>query len=159
MTTNTNTGVLSPADAIALGDLLTGLQGNRKIEWLSESGDIMKGELRSLVTGPNNFSMLAWGTDIRDAYVWITANGFEHTESVKRLVMLLQEGGCIINGDHQDMVRIEGRELDMVRNLLCTKARGTAPYLLRIQKCGDAMKFKVNGGEWTYAIGQNQPPY
>src|SRR5215212_4711494 len=92
MNTKTTTSVLSTGEAIALGDLMTGLQQKLKIEWLGEDGEIRKGELRSLVRGPGNFDFLQWGTDVRDGYVWITANGMEHTESVRHLVTMLQEG-------------------------------------------------------------------
>ena len=91
-----NHNVLSVSDAIALGDLLDAIGSKKKITWLPCDGFTpVTGELRSLVRGPENYAMLPYGTDVRDAWVWITANGFERTESVRRLINLAQEGGCI----------------------------------------------------------------
>ena len=95
--TSTKIGVLTIPDAIALGTLLTAIQAKSKVRWLSEDGDILEGELRSIVKGSNNFDFMAWGTDIREGWVWITAKGFERTESVARLVELLQEGGFAVD--------------------------------------------------------------
>ena len=89
--------VLSPGDAMNLGDLLTAIAAKKTIKWLAGNGDIVTGELRSLVTGKDNFAMMAWGTDVRDAWVWITSNGFERTESVARLIELMEAGGCIFD--------------------------------------------------------------
>jgi len=167
MNTKTTTSVLSTGEAIALGDLLTGLQQKLKIEWLDEYGDIRKGELRSLVKGPNNFDFLQWGTDVRDGYVWITANGMEHIESVRHLVTMLQEGGCIItpgthvahNSGGTAMVRIEGNDLELLRKMLTSKGTGLKPYLLRVDQRGESVAFKVNEQVWTHGMGKPQPPY
>ena len=98
MTNNKTAQVLSPGYAMALGDVLAGVCGNAKIEWLSKDGDILKGEMRSIVMGENNFASMPFGTDVREGYVWITSSIVERTESIDRLVHLAQEGGLIING-------------------------------------------------------------
>jgi hypothetical protein len=95
MNSKTDTRVLSPGDAMALGDLLTAIGQKRKIRWMDQDGEIRTGELRSLVMGDNNFAMLPWGTDVRDAWVWVTANGFERTVPVAHFVTMLQEGGFV----------------------------------------------------------------
>jgi hypothetical protein len=84
---------LTTAYAFALGELLNNISSKAKIRWMANDSDIRTGELRSLVVGPNNFGMMPYGTDVRDAYVWITSNGMERTESVEYLVSMIQQGG------------------------------------------------------------------
>ncbi|QNJ59255.1 hypothetical protein SEA_MRMIYAGI_41 [Mycobacterium phage MrMiyagi] len=89
--------VLSPGEAMRIGDLLNGITRKAKVKWVNEDGQIMSGELRCLCAGKNSFATLPWGTDVRDAWVWITGtDGFEYTESVERLVMLVDEGGFVM---------------------------------------------------------------
>lgn len=93
----TTKAVLSVGDAIALGDLITAIGAKKKVEWMDESGDIRKGELRSLVRNRNDFGFIMWGQDVRDAFIWITSNGFETTCSVVHAMKMLPEGGMIFS--------------------------------------------------------------
>ena len=99
MSTTENSRVLSPADAVTLGELCIAVQARSKITYLPEqprwNGPPVEGELRGFVAGKSNFNFLPWGVDVRDAYVWITAGGFERTERVEWLTRMLAEGGCI----------------------------------------------------------------
>ncbi|AVD99656.1 hypothetical protein HWB51_gp038 [Mycobacterium phage Cuke] len=87
--------VLSPGEAMRIGDLLNSIATKAKITWVREDGQICKGELRCLIQSKDSFAQLPWGTDVRDAWVWITSGDFEYTESVERLVKLMDEGGFV----------------------------------------------------------------
>lgn len=63
------------------------------------------------------------------------------------------------NSAGTNMVRIEGHDLEVLREMLSTKATGLKPYLLRIDQRGDTIAFKVNEGCWTHGMGKPQPPY
>lgn len=96
-TTTTTTRVLSPGDAMVLGDVLNAITQKRKIRWMDQDGEtIRSGELRSLVRGNNDFALAEWGTDVRDMHVWITSGIGEVTESVEHLAKMLPEGGLEI---------------------------------------------------------------
>jgi hypothetical protein len=84
---------LTTAYAFALGELLNNISSKAKIRWMTSDSEIRTGELRSLVVGPNNFGMMPYGMDVRDAHVWITSNGMERTESVEHLVNMINQGG------------------------------------------------------------------
>lgn len=96
-TTTTTTRVLSPGEAMVLGDVLNAITQKRKIRWMGRDGEtIRSGELRSLVRGNNELVTPEWGTDVRDMWVWITTDVTEVTESVAHLVKMLPEGGLEI---------------------------------------------------------------
>ena len=87
--------VLSPGEAMRIGDLLNSIAAKSKITWVREDGQICKGELRCLIQGKDSFAHAPWGTDVRDMWVWITSGGLEYTESVERLITLMEEGGFV----------------------------------------------------------------
>lgn len=90
---------LSPGDAATLGELVNAVLARSPITFVPSTprwnGPPIVGELRGFVNSPKDFGSLGWGTDVRDAYVWITANGLERSESVAWLCQMLREGGCI----------------------------------------------------------------
>lgn len=91
-----STTILSPGEAMALGEVLNAITQKRKIRWMDRSEVIRSGELRSLVAGENDLSLPEWGTDVRDMHVWISTGVSEVTESVSHLVAMLPEGGLEI---------------------------------------------------------------
>lgn len=93
--TNTETRVLSPGDAMSLGELLIKVTQKSFVRWMDEEGTIREGEMRSLVAGPNNFAFAPFGTDVRDMYIWVTSGGFETTFSVAHGVSMFTEGGIM----------------------------------------------------------------
>lgn len=93
--TTTETRVLSPGDAISLGELLLKVTQKSFVRWMDTEGTIREGELRSLVVGQNNFAFAPFGTDVRDMWVWVTASGCETTFSVAHAVHCLQNGGMM----------------------------------------------------------------
>jgi hypothetical protein len=57
-----------------------------------------------------------------------------------------------------NMIRIEGRDLEMLKTMLTDK--DTRPvYLLRVDWRGDKAAFKVNEGCWTHGVGTEQKEY
>jgi hypothetical protein len=95
MTTNTDTRVLSPGDVFSMGDLLNAITRKAHVRWMDDEGTIREGELRSLVVGQNNFAFAPFGTDVRDMWVWVTANGMETTFSVAHACKMIPEGGMV----------------------------------------------------------------
>lgn len=92
-----STAILSPGEAFALGDVLGALVAKRKIRWMDPDGQTVRtGEMRSLVRGENDFASAAWGTDVRDMWVWVTCGVTECTVSVAHLVAMVPEGGLEI---------------------------------------------------------------
>jgi hypothetical protein len=93
-----STTVLSPGEAMALGDVLNAITQKRKIRWMDPDGEtIRSGEMRALVAGDNDFAQAPWGTDVRDMWVWVTMfPGVETTVSVAHLVAMVPEGGLEI---------------------------------------------------------------
>lgn len=97
MPTETKTDVLSPGDAMALGDLLTAINAHKRVRWLAEDdqhGAPREGELRSLVVGPS-LAMAPWGTDVRDMHVWVSTGITETTFSVRWAMRMLPDGGMV----------------------------------------------------------------
>lgn len=98
-TEDTATRTLSPGEAATLGDLVNAVLARSPITFLPSqprwNGPPVVGELRGFINGPGDFGSLGWGTDVRDAYVWITAGGFEWSEPVSWLCKMLVEGGCV----------------------------------------------------------------
>jgi hypothetical protein len=95
MSTTNSTTVLSPGDAIALGDLLGAITRKERVRWMDATGVIREGELRSLVKGENDFGFAPFGTDVRDMWVWVTAGIGEATFSVTHAIKCLHEGGMV----------------------------------------------------------------
>lgn len=95
-TTTTTVRVLSPGEAMALGDVLNAITQKRRIRWMDQGEVIRSGVLRSLVRGNNDFVIPEWGTDVRDMWVWITSGVGEVTESVEHLMAMVPEGGLEI---------------------------------------------------------------
>lgn len=61
------------------------------------------------------------------------------------------------NSAGTNMVRIEGADLKMLRDMLNSRERKA--YLLRVDQRGDTVAFKVNEGCWTHGLGTAQPSY
>ena len=55
----------------------------------------------------------------------------------------------------QNMVRIEGKDLELLLKMLDRKDIRYVRFSWR----GDAMAVKVNEGSWTHGLGRMQPPY
>jgi hypothetical protein len=53
------------------------------------------------------------------------------------------------------MIRIEGKDLDMLREALSDNNT----HLLRVEWRGDGAAFKVNSGCWSPTLGTEQKPY
>ena len=90
---DTTTGVVTLADAIALGTLADWVTNNRKVTWAID-GDVtrlMTGVARHFVTGPDNFAFIGHREDVRDAYIRISA-GMEWTISVREALALMADG-------------------------------------------------------------------
>lgn len=95
----TTSRTLSPGDAVTIGELVNAVLARSPITFLPSqprwNGPPVVGELRGFINGPKDFGSLGWGTDVRDAYVWITADGFERSEPVSWLCKMIREGGCV----------------------------------------------------------------
>lgn len=90
---DTTTGVVTLADAIALGTLAEWVTQGRTITWAID-GDVtrlMTGVARHFVTGPDNFAFIGSREDVRDAYIRISA-GMEWTISVREAMTMLADG-------------------------------------------------------------------
>ena len=66
---------------------------------------------------------------------------------------------AVRNSAGTSMVRIEGHDLESLRNMLGSNATGRKPYLLRVDQRSDAIAFKVNEGCWSHGMGKPQPAY
>lgn len=89
--------ILSPGDAMSIGELLTAISAHKKVTWIAEGDDCAPpktGELRSLVIGPS-LAMAPWGTDVREMSVWVTAGIVETTFTVRHAMAMLPEGGML----------------------------------------------------------------
>lgn len=95
--TNT-TAVLTVSDLIALSEIASAAEQSAKVDYMDESGTIIYGgTVRAFVQDPSRPYFLGVENDVRDAYLWVTAGGFEHFPSVRHLMKMVHEGGFVIN--------------------------------------------------------------
>jgi hypothetical protein len=90
---DTTTGVVTLADAIALGTLAEWVTQHRTVTWAID-GDVtrlMTGVARHFVKGPDNFGFIGSREDVRDAYIRISA-GMEWTIPVREAMKLMADG-------------------------------------------------------------------
>jgi hypothetical protein len=93
---NNNTTVLTVSDLTALSEVARAAMQSAKLTYMSEDGNIVNGEARAFVQDPSRPVFLAAGQDVRDAYLWVTAGGFEVFPSVRHLMKMVREGGFVI---------------------------------------------------------------
>lgn len=88
---------LSIADVSALSTILDAASRSANVRWIDENGNLRSGVARHIVRGATDFNFIGRDTDVRDAFLRITTNGFDVTVAVRFLMELVHEGGFAID--------------------------------------------------------------
>lgn len=80
--------VLTKRDVYALGKLVDWAQRGARVEYLSERNEVRTGVVRNFVNEQRNF--LSEQDDVRDAFLWITTEGWEWFPTVREVVEMLR---------------------------------------------------------------------